>query len=353
MFNYYSILELTPNATSVQIKDSFKRLAKTWHPDRNSSSEAEERFKLLNEAYQTLSDPDKKAFYDAQLIAYYKRLHQQQEDRQAAQSEFEEQQKEEKQYTFKYSILMLVGFVLIGIASVFLYYFMQNYTAQQLVKEAQELYYQDKSPTLASSKLMQALTHNPEEAEAYFLQGIIAQKEFENCQKAIDLFSAAIKYSETGGAQANYYQTRAQCYEQLRDFRLAIQDYDMALSRQPQNAALMIAIADLYLQELKDYRKAIVYYDRAISQNDQLPLPFLGKSVASLLLQDYENTAKLLDRVEALSPQEPALFYYRGFLLLESQSDTLQACQLWQQALHYGYSDAQKPISVLCYETAP
>jgi uncharacterized membrane protein YsdA (DUF1294 family) len=63
--DYYAILGVPRNATPEQIKEAYRRLAKEYHPDRNPSPEAEERFKLINEAYQVLSDPAKRAEYDA------------------------------------------------------------------------------------------------------------------------------------------------------------------------------------------------------------------------------------------------------------------------------------------------
>jgi uncharacterized membrane protein YsdA (DUF1294 family) len=63
--DYYAILGVPRNATLEQIKEAYRRLAKEYHTDKNPSPEAEERFKLINEAYQVLSDPVKRAEYDA------------------------------------------------------------------------------------------------------------------------------------------------------------------------------------------------------------------------------------------------------------------------------------------------
>jgi len=59
--DYYSVLGLTKSAKAEDIKKAYRSLAQQYHPDKNpGDSKAEERFKEINEAYQVLSDPQKK-----------------------------------------------------------------------------------------------------------------------------------------------------------------------------------------------------------------------------------------------------------------------------------------------------
>lgn len=66
MNELYKRLGVAPTATDIEIKKAYRKLAKKLHPDLNPDDpQAEAKFKEINEAYETLSDPDKRKSYDA------------------------------------------------------------------------------------------------------------------------------------------------------------------------------------------------------------------------------------------------------------------------------------------------
>jgi curved DNA-binding protein CbpA len=64
--DYYAILGIPPEATLSQIKKAYRKLARQHHPDTNpGDQDAAERFKAINQAYEVLTDPDRRKAYDA------------------------------------------------------------------------------------------------------------------------------------------------------------------------------------------------------------------------------------------------------------------------------------------------
>lgn len=69
--DYYKVLGVSRNASADEIRKAYRKLAMQYHPDRNpDDKQAEERFKEINEAYQVLNDPQKRAHYDRLGSAY-------------------------------------------------------------------------------------------------------------------------------------------------------------------------------------------------------------------------------------------------------------------------------------------
>ena len=75
--DFYAVLEISRSATPDDIKKAYRRLALISHPDKNPNSraEAEERFKQISKAYETLSDPTKRMEYDHVRFLPSRNLH--------------------------------------------------------------------------------------------------------------------------------------------------------------------------------------------------------------------------------------------------------------------------------------
>lgn len=73
--DYYEVLGVEKGASEEELKKAYRRLAKQYHPDLHpNDKEAEEKFKEINEAYDVLKDPDKRARYDNSVFPVWIRI---------------------------------------------------------------------------------------------------------------------------------------------------------------------------------------------------------------------------------------------------------------------------------------
>ena len=96
--DYYAVLEVSSTATQGEIKRSYRRLVRRYHPDLHSQAssragEANKHIKMLNEAYAVLSNPEKRALYDEQR---HKAEERRTVDREALRSKHEQTEQEPK-----------------------------------------------------------------------------------------------------------------------------------------------------------------------------------------------------------------------------------------------------------------
>lgn len=71
--SYYDVLGVKKDASKQEIKKAYQKLAKRWHPDVNKAPEAEERFKKIAEAYETLGSEEKRRAYDEAMASGFGR----------------------------------------------------------------------------------------------------------------------------------------------------------------------------------------------------------------------------------------------------------------------------------------
>ena len=64
-YKYYEILGVSRDASQEDIKHAYRKLARDFHPDVNPAPDANEKFKIINQAYQILGDQKRRAEYDA------------------------------------------------------------------------------------------------------------------------------------------------------------------------------------------------------------------------------------------------------------------------------------------------
>ncbi|MBE9168353.1 DnaJ domain-containing protein [Pleurocapsales cyanobacterium LEGE 06147] len=208
--NYYKILQVSPDDTVEAIKAAFRRLARRYHPDLNPDDPvAAEQFKLISQAYEVLSDSNRRRRYDREF-----RSHRQQQTKQTetAQNFYLKgiQQSQAKQYQQAIDSFTKA----IEIEPSFIDAYLKRCEIRYKIGDTQGVL-QD---------CYEVIKIDPTVAKAYYYQGR-ARYRLGYTQSAIKAYTEAL-YQETNYAQAYYY--RGLAYQELKENALAIENLQTA-----------------------------------------------------------------------------------------------------------------------------
>ena len=101
--DYYSLLNIAPNASQIEIKAAFKKQALKWHPDKNPGIDTTEMMQNINEAYLILKDQEAKKLYDAEYLRFNKFKKEQEKSRQSKEESKSQKQQSNKSENKDYS----------------------------------------------------------------------------------------------------------------------------------------------------------------------------------------------------------------------------------------------------------
>lgn len=361
--NFYTVLGVSFQATSQEIKLAYKRLAIQYHPDKNPGNAlAEEQFKLINTAYQTLSNPTKRARYDLKLLYLSEQLRVMQQQQANYGQHYRRTRppapvserhyrtipkREERRFLRKdlYITLGFMGFMLLF--SLLLKATMDHIAGEDKYKTALT-YIADGKYSSAHSLLTDAIHFKPKHIEAYRIRAGIEMDVYENYLAAVQDLNQVIALQET--AQAESYYMRGKCYLKLSRFQLAEQDLTQALHLDSTLFAAHLERGEARLFHLQQYDQAIADFNAFLEHTQS------GERWATALTYrgfgyykkgEYEQSEADYKQVLAADGTNGRVFYLLGRTEQEQQLHE-EACAHFREAYRLGYSAALLEMRANC-----
>ncbi|WP_284683374.1 tetratricopeptide repeat protein [Chondrinema litorale] len=353
MVDYYKVLLIPPTASTTEIKASFKKLALQYHPDRNPNNlQAEEKFKEINEAYQVLSDPDKRATYDF-LLRYGFQLQQEQEAQQSQRRprtyyKGKKVRPEARKVRFLY-FYIFAGFTVFIVLGFFFFSFMETQAARTMLSKAKEHYYINHNSFYALKFLEGAVTKDEGLSEAYYLTGKILFNEGQNnIESLYNLDKAIYTANNLEDSVGNYYLLRGKVNMALHKTDNAVSDFKEAFNLLPDNSELQRKLAELYLYKLQNFDEALMYYDKLLNKAPKDYDALVGKGVCLQKKREYQKSLSFLEEAKNEKQSNGEALYYLGWHALNFKSDSIEACNYWNEAKVKGVRQAEVLIEKYC-----
>jgi curved DNA-binding protein CbpA len=355
MLNYYEVLGVSPYATPTEIKAAYKKMAVLYHPDKNLNNKiAEDKFKLVNEAYQTLGNEHKKSIYDQKLLY--------QEEVKPYQAHATRQTQKKNYTTFRrrtpkgyapspqLHFLALGSFVL-GLVLVWLIYtFIQNHYSNKNYAAAL-LFYKNKNFQAAFEKAYEAVLQNDNNIQAYYLRGLLFADYFKQPKNAIPCFTRCILYGRdaaptekdklTLGELPDFYAQRAKCYYNLGEYSRSVADFEQVLKIRPDEETALATIANVYLYKQNRLQLANQYYQKILTKNPVSTDALLGQAIIHYSIGNYNFCIAELEKLSITEENNKTLHYYLGKSYLKYKKDTAVACLQFEKAALLGMNEAK------------
>lgn len=348
---FYHILEIGVRATPEEIKAAYKRLARKYHPDLNGGDkDAEEKFKTILEAYQTLSDPSLKDLYDVKL--YYKSITAPQADpsyrgvpktRRERENEFHSKRKAQREAYREYTgpplrervtpqSVALTLLVLGSIVMVTYWFgdFMNRWTAKE---------------HLANGDYEGALHFDNEYGEAYYAR--FKARKTTGASLKVQLFDLNLAIRYTDEPDYHQYLDRGKIYFGLDSLEKCRQDYEMAKAINPSSDTAFFALGELHAYYFNQPKKALLYYDSTLKIRPKWAEANFGKGFMLYRLKRFSLAIKQFDVCMELDRNDRRTYFYRGSSRLVL-GDSLGACSDLDQSLTMGMEEAKIILDRTC-----
>jgi len=281
MATFYQILGVDHSATPAQIRAAYKKKAMLYHPDHNpGSKEAEEKFKLVNEAYHALSDPVKKSNYDSQsTISYATPIDYRREANKMKYYQWQRMQQKhyviDKEY-FKIQALAFLVFIVIAGFCFALIHSAQYYSErQQLVrflattnalKHVDTLFYNGKFDE-AFKTIYKLKEEDPSEYRYNYARDslvhalrFMADQKFnmQDFSEAVGYYLILKKHEDPESFETIRQISLCQFY--LGNYREALHALKQLHNLRPHNIELVYRIGMLNLEKLENPEEALYYF---------------------------------------------------------------------------------------------
>jgi curved DNA-binding protein CbpA len=362
--NYYNILGVSASATIREIKLAYKKLAIQYHPDKHQGNTFfEEKFKQVNEAYQVLSNPNKRAAYDLklqyllQMKLRQQAVHQQHYRyqgpvrRPSSVSERHYRPIPKSRFIRKDYYIVAAIFSGIIIFSLLLKLVMDHVTAVDRYKEALTYIEQEKWST-AHSFLSEAIYFKPTYTAAYMKRAFIEMEVRQDYEAALSDLDASITNAEAKTAQM--YYLRSKCNQELQNIMGAESDLTNAIRLDKKFALAYYERGMLRAVSLNKFTEAIQdftnYLDTGVPNAAMRKNSLYYRGFCYYLTQ--QNTAALQDYRQVLKQdnKNARVHFLIGKVQVELDS-TVAACRNFDKAFNLGYLSAMGDIQRYCRES--
>lgn len=355
MRNYYHILHVDYNATPSEIKNSYRQLAKQYHPDVNDGSRSkEDTFKLVGEAYKVLSDEGKRASYDLSLLLH---LNGHTSATQTTNSwDIREHAQRRKSFYRRYPpvvysrrthLAMAVLLLTITSAILIVPLSLTRYSSEYHYDKGLEYFQNGQYYAALNSLDRSVIDFGSKDVEACLLAGNILMSQYGQYHYAIEYADKGLERATSEGERVQLLYLKGQCLKKSTDYRAAIDVFEQALLLWPEYDSLYYAIGEIYAFHLDEYALGIQSFEQLLRVNRNFREGSYGQAYCYYKLGEYESALPPIYEYTRGGVANARAYLLQGKIHYRL-GQTGQACELWEKAVVLNYGEAERLIESYC-----
>lgn len=363
--NYYQILQISTSASSNEIKQAYRNLAKKYHPDKNpGNTHYEDEFKLISQAYQTLSDEHKKWVYDMSLYAQqnpqvtsYSTQSRNTSPRYAQSTYYRRKRRYRppvysapppKEYSTKTYMQVAFFIAVLGVLVIASIFFLNKYSSHYYYKEAIKDYNSGNFISALSNLEFSIDDFGNKDPKASTLASKILVYELNNYSTAMEYIDLAIINSEVEDSLAELHYMKGLCLKNEGKYKDAYQSYKESLSYDAKFDSSYYELGEMNTFIFEDYHEAIQNFNQLLSVNSQFHDGLLGKAICYQKLNEHGMALLNFDKYLSHNESEGAAYYLKSISEIEL-NNLNHACMDLQMAQDLGINEAEDLIKKHCY----
>lgn len=335
--NYYQILGLDNFASTSEIKQAYRKLAKKYHPDKSGGSD--EKFKRVSTAYQKLMDPNTKSLLDEWLKAPIPFHSNTTSTRPKYKQRTAYYTSEKRHYTptvKMYGTIFLIAFLMLAILGpIGIMYKASNYHYNEGIEFRDSKQY---GKALMSFK--EAITwFGQRSGDASVQAARIGLDVLKSDDQANFFIQTGFEYSSSPFIMGELHFLKGRVYQNKNDAELAIKEYDLALEYQYNEDSIALYKGIVNAFYLEKFEIGINEFDKILNHKKQDTEALFGKAWCLQKLNRPLKSLEVYNQLLNVDSDHILGNFYRGHNNIVI-GDTLQACSDFKKAMELGYQPA-------------
>lgn len=351
--NYYHLLGVDYDVSSADLKLAYRNLAKKYHPDVNpGDSEKEEMFKLVSEAYDILSDQNKKAAYDLTLLLGLNDLYASLEEeerryryarRRAYYSgNYYPPKKEPITYSKKVYAAVISLVVVAALSALIVPFGLSHYSSAYHYDKGLE-YYNDHQYFAALNSLHRAIIDfGSKEIEACLLSGNILMNQYGQYSAAMEYANIGLKRASTDIEKVQLLYLKGMCMKEGGDYHNAINQFEEAKAIWPEYDSLYFQMGTIQAYHLGNYQEAKDLIDHLMVVNPSFHEAYYTRAYCNYQLGNYEDASKDITAFLSTGQTKEGEAYLMQALVADKLHHSEEACIAIKKASHHDVREAIK-----------